>query len=278
MNVEEFDQPTAELVRLAQRELHGDYALSDEAGFARLEARMAQPRRALVQKWWLGAALAVAFAAGVALVLLFQPRPGVLTFEVASGAVGDNDRIVATDGTRIRFSDGSEARLSTGTEARVQNLTEHGADVVLARGSMRVHIAKKPRAAWKVAAGPYDVRVTGTAFNVSWSKQTQTFDLRMETGAVIVPGPFARWHALKAGAHVGGVREAAHGDAASGWRPAAAAPARSAPWPSSRSSGRSLAAVGMASRLRPPVRTPRVVSCRGGRAQSEVTQTPSEQA
>src|SRR5204863_3461641 len=56
---------------------------------------------------------------------------------------------------------------------------------------------------WKVAAGPYDVHVTGTAFDVSWSNQTQAFDLRMETGAVIVMGPLAAAGIpLRAGQHM----------------------------------------------------------------------------
>jgi hypothetical protein len=208
MNVEQVHQPTAELIRLAQRELHGDSALSDEAGFARLEARMAAPRRTWT-KWWLGGGVLVTMAAALSVALLVLPRPRVLTFEVASGVVGASGHIVATDGTRIRFSDGSAASLASGTEASVENLTEHGADVVLARGSMHVHISKKPQASWKVAAGPYTVRVTGTSFNVSWSKQTQSFDLRMETGSVIVTGPLAQSGIpLRAGQHMfGGVTE-----------------------------------------------------------------------
>ncbi|HYQ18069.1 MAG TPA: hypothetical protein VEQ58_19985, partial [Polyangiaceae bacterium] len=44
---------------------------------------------------------------------------------------------------------------------------------------------------------------TGTAFDVSWSKQTQAFDLRMQNGAVIVTGPLAQGGIpLKAGQHM----------------------------------------------------------------------------
>jgi FecR-like protein len=208
MNAEEVDLRTAELVRLAQRELHGDSPLSDEAGFARLQARIAQAP-SFWSKWWrpAGVAVALALSGALSLVLLFRAPPHsralTLTFEVAGSALNESGRIVATDGTRIRFSDGSDASLSNGTEAKIQNLTEHGAEMVLARGSMRVHIAKKPQAAWNVAAGPYDVRVTGTSFDVSWSKQTQAFDLRMQTGAVIVTGPLAQSGIpVKAGQHM----------------------------------------------------------------------------
>src|SRR6478609_4074928 len=230
MIAEEVETPTGELVRLAQRELHGDSALSDDAGFARLEARMGAPTRSWSKRWLLGGvAVAALSGALVAALVLQQPRTHVLTFEVASGALGESGRIVATDHTRIRFSDGSEASLSSGTEAKIENVTEHGADMVLARGSMRVHIAKKPQAWWKVVAGPYDVRVTGTAFDVSWSKQGQTFDLRMQTGTVIVSGPLAQGGIpLKAGQHLfvaEGRLTVEGGEAPSGAGPSASADA-----------------------------------------------------
>jgi hypothetical protein len=202
----EADQPTAELVTLARRALHGDSVLSDAAGFARLEQRM-QPRPAW-QRGWLVGAFVLASAAGL-IGALWLSQDDAITFQVAGGTVAKDGRIVGAEATRIRFSDGSEATLARGAEARVEKLTERGAAVVLKRGKMRVHIAKRPQAAWTVAAGPYDVQVTGTAFDVSWSTQEQAFDLRMESGAVVVTGPLAlSGIGLKAGQHLfGGVAE-----------------------------------------------------------------------
>jgi TolA-binding protein len=202
----EAEQPTAELVVLARRALHGDSVLSDAAGFARLEQRM-RPRPTWHRGWVVGA-LALASSAGLASALWLR-HDDAITFQVAGGTVAKDGRIVGAEATRIHFSDGSEATLARGAEARVEKLTEHGAAVVLKRGSMRVHIAKRPQAAWTVAAGPYDVQVTGTAFDVSWSTQEQAFDLRMQSGAVVVTGPLAlSGIGLKAGQHLfGGVAE-----------------------------------------------------------------------
>jgi hypothetical protein len=203
MNVQEVDKRAAALVQLAREELTGDSALSDDAGFARLEAR----RAAVAAPRWsrrvvLGGAT-VAAGAALSLTLYVQTRSRALTFDVAGGSLSKSGHVIAREGTRIAFSDGSEARLSRGTEARIQNVTEHGAEVVLSRGSMYVHIAKKPRASWNVAAGPYDVRVTGTSFDVSWSGQSQAFDLRMVTGSVMVSGPLAQGGIpLRAGQHM----------------------------------------------------------------------------
>ena len=199
----------AELVRLAQRELHGDTALSDEAGFSRLQQRMSVPPRLWSRGWAAGLAVLGSACALAAALFFFHASPAKLSFHVAGGALDARGHVVGGEHTLIRFSDGSEAALARGAEAQIANVTERGAEVVLAHGSMRIHIAKKPEAAWKVAAGPYDVRVTGTAFDVSWSKQTQAFDLRMQTGAVIVTGPLAgSGIVLRAGQHLfGGVAE-----------------------------------------------------------------------
>lgn len=210
MNVIEGDpnQPTAKLVRLAQHKLHGDSVLSDEAGFARLQQRMnrASPR---ASRGWRAAAFVATAAALAGAVFIAQRDDDAITFRVAGGAVARDGRIVGAEATRITFSDGSEAELARDAEARIEKLDEHGGAVVLKRGTMRVRIAKKPQAAWTVAAGPYDVQVTGTAFDVSWSTQEQAFDLRMQSGAVIVTGPLApSGIALKAGQHLfGGVTE-----------------------------------------------------------------------
>lgn len=221
----EPDKATAELIQLARRELHGDSILSDDAGFARLQARMAAPKRGWGSGWVAGAA-ALASAVAVGAVLLLTSSEKTITFEVAGGKLGEQGQVVGGDATRIRFSDGSEATLERGAEARVEKLTEHGAAVVLKRGKMRVSIAKKPQAAWTVAAGPYDVQVTGTAFDVSWSSQAQAFDLRMQSGAVIVTGPLAvSGIPLRAGQHMfGGVAEGRLTVEGGGMATAAAAP------------------------------------------------------
>src|SRR5688500_15158339 len=126
------DKQTAELIELAQRELHGDSVLSDEAGFARLQARMSQPRSRWLSGWLPAVGVAVS-ATALAGVLFVRAAQNHITFEVAGGALVDDARVVGEANTRIRFSDGSEAKLSRGSEAEIHNVTEHGAEVVLKR-------------------------------------------------------------------------------------------------------------------------------------------------
>jgi hypothetical protein len=105
------------------------------------------------------------------------------------GAVSNSGYVVGGSDTRIRFSDGSEVSLERGAETRVSDLGSHGGKVSVQKGGVRVAIAKLPEAAWTVEAGPYNVRVTGTAFDVRWSQQDQVFELAMKSGSVVVTGP-----------------------------------------------------------------------------------------
>jgi TolA-binding protein len=89
----------------------------------------------------------------------------------------------------VRFSDGSEVAVQRGAEASVRDVGAHGGHVSLERGQVSLSITKKPGAAWFVEAGPYTVRVTGTAFDVSWSEQEQLFEVNLYHGSVVVTGP-----------------------------------------------------------------------------------------
>lgn len=184
------DRALSELVRLAHQQLDGSSPIREEVLFARFEARAAslraRPRRA--RGVWLGALGGVS-AALVAGALWFSFRSPELTYEVVNGSVAGSGYVVGGAGTRIQFSDGSELTLAPGAQTRVTELGRHGGRVSLEKGEVRVAIAKKPEAAWTVEAGPYSVRVTGTAFDVSWSRQDQVFEIKMQSGSVVVTGP-----------------------------------------------------------------------------------------
>src|SRR5262249_32009677 len=91
----------------------------------------------------------------------------------------------------VHFSEGTEFALAAGTQARVTGLDAHGAHVLIENGSARVHVTPRPRAHWSVDAGPYDIRVTGTAFDVAWSGRDEVLDLSLHNGSVVVSGPLA---------------------------------------------------------------------------------------
>jgi hypothetical protein len=134
------------------------------------------------------AAAAVAVL-GIGLGAFFATRSNDITYQVVNGAMVDGDHVVAGSDTQIRFSDGSEVRLAPGADTHIRALDENGGSVNLDEGTARVAIAKRPGAAWTVAAGPYTVKVTGTAFSVHWSKKEQAFEIAMVSGSVLVSGP-----------------------------------------------------------------------------------------
>jgi hypothetical protein len=193
------DPAVTEFARLA-RTLSGDAGRREEASFARLGAKMAQRAARRRAANAVAAAIAV-IAIGVGAFLATWTHD--ITYQVVNGAMVDGDHVVAGTDTRIRFSDGSEVTLEPGTDTRISALDEHGGRVSLQEGKAQVAIAKRPGASWFVAAGPYTVRVTGTAFTVRWSKHEQAFDLSMQSGSVVVTGPLVgEGMALRAGQRV----------------------------------------------------------------------------
>jgi TolA-binding protein len=181
------DPKVAALSRLARQTLQGDATRRDAQSFARVGEKMEERRRAKSRRARAGAALAT-FAAAAA-VVVFVTRHRALTYRVVNGAVVEGQHIVAGAGTEVRFSDGSAMVLEPGSETRIAALDAHGGRVSLDEGTAKVSIAKLPGAAWTLGAGPYSVRVTGTAFSLHWSKEQQSFSIAMKSGSVVVTGP-----------------------------------------------------------------------------------------
>jgi len=196
----EGDPAVTEFARLARAGISGEAGRRDEASFARVGVKMAQ--RAARRR------VATAVASAVTVVALglgtwFATHTSNITYQVVNGAMVDGDHVVAGTDTRIRFSDGSEVELDPGADTHIRALDEHGGRVSLEEGQARVAIAKRPGAQWFLAAGPYTVRVTGTAFSLRWSKRDQAFEIAMKTGSVVITGPLVgEGMALRAGQRV----------------------------------------------------------------------------
>ena len=161
----------------------------DEASLAEARRRFvdgapAARRRASV--WLLAAAAATVVAV---VVVLFRPSPP-LRFEVA-GRAGQARAWVQTDREEIpmTFSDGTSVLLRGNTRARVAQLSAEGAVLAVERGEVTVDVVPKNDARWRFEVGPFDVRVTGTQFDVGWDPHRQVFTLEMHHGSVVLEGP-----------------------------------------------------------------------------------------
>lgn len=181
------DADIGALARLARQALPGEAARRDSTSFQRVSEKMDARRRERRRKaGTLAAAATLSLAAAVA---LFITRSHALTYRVVNGAMVDGSHIVGGTETEVRFSDGSELVLSRGAETHIAKLDAHGGRVSLDDGTAHVKIAKLPGAAWTLGAGPYSVRVTGTAFSLHWSRHDQAFEIAMQNGSVVVTGP-----------------------------------------------------------------------------------------
>jgi ferric-dicitrate binding protein FerR (iron transport regulator) len=196
---EERDEALAALGRIARAHLTGNVSPQEEAAahrrfHAHLErqpfAESGGRRRAKV---WMSAA---AMAAVVAAIFIGRPlfvRPA-LTFDVDTPVVSQRDYLLVPDTApsgHVSFSDGSKLTLAPGGRGRIVALHAEGAEIGLEEGRASLEVVHRPGARWSVAAGPFAVLVTGTAFDVRWSGAEQTFEVALRSGSVTIRGPLA---------------------------------------------------------------------------------------
>ncbi|GAC1353328.1 MAG: hypothetical protein NVS3B20_16900 [Polyangiales bacterium] len=143
-------------------------------------------RRALVVR---AAFATTAFAAAAAMTLyLLRPRP--LSFHVGTsdGALGVWIAPSGAGTLPITFSDGTTLALEPESRARVVKVEHEGATVVLERGRAHASVIHTGSAQWHLGAGPFDVLVTGTRFDLEWDPSTENLTLALLEGSVVVSG------------------------------------------------------------------------------------------
>ena len=180
------------LVELSREALTDQLSPAEQQnGLARFERSTVPPLRRRIAWGW-GLAVAAAAAGAVVVTGALRPRSDAITFRVEGGTVSDGGYIRQTEGAAaLHFSEGTEFALAAGSRARVTSLDAQGAHVLIENGAARVHVTPRPRAHWSVYAGPYTIRVTGTAFDVAWSGREEVLDLSLHNGSVVVSGPLA---------------------------------------------------------------------------------------
>lgn len=116
---------------------------------------------------------------------------------VTDGKLGHGWVVTSAELATLDFTDGSELRLAPETALNVNALGPRSALARLARGSVRVDVEHHDDTRWTFLAGPYEVRVEGTTFDLSW--QEESFALSMHEGRVRVVGPDQREWVLGGG-------------------------------------------------------------------------------
>ncbi len=138
----------------------------------------------------------------LALVAVSLRAPSPITFAIRANEPGRVGDWVETRQARVdlSFSEGTRLSVAPNTKLAVERTTAQGAELRLARGRAVAAVNHRPGADWRVHAGPFMVRVTGTEFEVAWTPATDTFELMLRAGSVVVTGPtLAGQYAVRTG-------------------------------------------------------------------------------
>jgi transmembrane sensor len=160
---------------------------------ARLVSAAIEPR----QDRWLPVAAIAFVTAALALALVVWQRFGsgrdALAFtvgpDVRDGQVGLYYAATADAELPLRFSDGSVVLVQPRGGVRVHRTATREVALFVETGRAQFDVVHREGARWDVAAGPYTVNVTGTAFDLDWDPETRKFGLAMRSGSVTVRGP-----------------------------------------------------------------------------------------
>jgi hypothetical protein len=162
-----------------------------EAGRARFLTSFAEARRTRRSRWAGAAWMAAAAIAACVAAIVWWRTPAPLTFRTPSGE-GETGAWLATEKTRdlpLAFSEGTSVVLAADSRGRVESTSRSGATFLLERGRVRATVVHRAETSWRFRAGPFDVRVTGTALDVGWDPSRERLVVRVDEGAVVVEGP-----------------------------------------------------------------------------------------
>jgi ferric-dicitrate binding protein FerR (iron transport regulator) len=139
------------------------------------------------------AGLSAAACAAFALWVSAPFKPPTLSFNVGDqhtqGIVGEWITAPGDKGVPVLFSDGTRVELDPYTRARIGLYDERAGRVILESGSARLKVVHRDGVQWRVDAGPFAVRVTGTTFDLTWKPESQLFEINLREGSVTVDGP-----------------------------------------------------------------------------------------
>ncbi len=188
------------------------YVDEDSAGIRRVRERLfeAPAARRPKRRWIVAGSVAASMAAAAALVVWLaadRPAPAaVVTYEVEGRPAPDRRWIAAPPDVEvpIRFSDGAEVLLRPDSDLTVAHLRANGASVRVERGAVAIRVPRDPARPrdWRVLAGPFEVRVRGTEFEVDWDTAAAHFRLEMRHGEVELRGPVVGARRARSGERV----------------------------------------------------------------------------
>ncbi|MCB9587741.1 MAG: FecR domain-containing protein [Polyangiaceae bacterium] len=152
--------------------------------------RRSQERRTAARAEYAKNFLAGALGAAAAvLVSWFFMREVPLSAAVDGEAVTAGAWIASAEQNKaLAFSDGSRLTLQANARGRVITFGEHGADFALESGTLHAEVVPRENNHWVIAAGPFEVLVTGTEFDATWDAKAEALSVNMRHGSVRISG------------------------------------------------------------------------------------------
>lgn len=142
-----------------------------------------------------GSAVSIAVAVLAASLLWFLSPFGESSLQFyidADPRPSEDGSWIRTAGSQhrtVQFTDGSRIGVLPQTEARIAVADSKRVVVDLNRGALRLRVTPKRNNQWTVRAGPYQVNVIGTRFQVDWQADDSRLFVRVTKGRVSVHGP-----------------------------------------------------------------------------------------
>ncbi len=96
--------------------------------------------------------------------------------------------------TAVTFSDGSTVRVGKTALARFVSVSARGADIRVEDGHLAANIAHAPNTDWKFRAGPFEVKVIGTRFDLTWDAENEALFVVIAEGTVEISAPILARH------------------------------------------------------------------------------------
>jgi len=126
-------------------------------------------------------------------VLAWILWPRALRYEVKGSELGGPyvSAPLATP-VEVTFSEGTTLHVEPDGKLRIDDVRSNGARVLIERGNTTAQVAHRNGTEWTFVAGPFEVRVIGTRFDLKWDPSAETMDLALHEGAVEVKSPFGQ--------------------------------------------------------------------------------------
>jgi hypothetical protein len=145
-------------------------------------------RRTASGRRWLLLAAAVLGSCLLALVVLLARRPD-LSVTIDGRPTTQETHIGGREAKILGIAGGSTVAVAPDSRVDVLTASSEKVAVVLKHGSADFDVVRHANATWSIAAGPFEVRVLGTAFRVEWFPDSRRFSVAVTRGKVVVKGP-----------------------------------------------------------------------------------------